>query len=173
LPEPGLGLKRTLPLFWGTRAWPDDDRPDPDNLVTLRDHLAFETRRALELRWRELLAERVVLGELNDLFGESMVHHDLADLLDKVEAKILELYEALCRRGERFPLPERDEPRIASLREWVRWGDIGSAEDGDVVRAAASWVPPHISDRLAAMEERLATELRAGTNGVDFLRHPE
>src|SRR6185312_2497174 len=108
LPEPGHGLERTLPLMWGTKAYPDDDDSKPEDMASLRDLLAF----------------RVVLAEVGDLFGEPMVHHMLATPLNLIEAKVLELYEALCRRGERLPLPERDEQRIALYRGWVRWDDL-------------------------------------------------
>ena len=109
--------------MWGTKAHPDDDSK-PDDLESLRDQRAFELRRTVELRWRDVLAFRAVLAEIADLFGEPMVHNMLATPLDLIEAKVLELYQELCRRGERFPLPERDEERISLYRGWVRWEDL-------------------------------------------------
>ncbi|HXU24353.1 MAG TPA: hypothetical protein VN697_10020, partial [Tepidiformaceae bacterium] len=127
---------------------------------TLRDHLAFELRRTLDLRWRDLLALRAVLAELGDLFGEPMVHHMLATPLDLIEAKVLELYEALCRRGERLPLPERDEQRIALYRGWVRWDDLRAPELPAQPPATQRWMTTQIQDQLDALEARLVDELR-------------
>ncbi len=163
LPEPGHGLTRTLPLVWGTRAYPDDDEREPADLGTLRDHLAFALRRTVALRWRDCLALRVVLGELSDLLGEPMVHHELADILDQIEAKVLELYEGLCRRGERFPLPARDEERIAIYRAWVRWEDLKEPAVPGESAEPSRWMPPGIQEQLEALEARLAEELRGGS----------
>ena len=159
LPEPGHGLERTLPLMWGTKAYPDDG-PKPEDLASLRDHLAFELRRTVELRWRDLLALRAVLAELGDLFGEPMVHHMLATPLDLIEAKVLELYEALCRRGERFPLPDRDEVRIALYHDWVRWDDMRAPESPSQPAVTQRWMTPQVQEQLDALEARLADELR-------------
>src|SRR6185437_4447774 len=52
LSEPGHGLERTLPLMWGTKAYPDGDDPRPEDMASLRDRLAFELRRTVEMRWR-------------------------------------------------------------------------------------------------------------------------
>ena len=81
--------------------------------------LTFEVRRSVDPRWRDLLA-RAVLGEVGDLLGEPTVHHELATALERIEAKILELYGELCRRGE---LPaagagrraHRSLPRVGAL----------------------------------------------------------
>jgi len=159
LPEPDYGLERTLPLMWGTKAYPDNDEPRPGDLASLRDQLAFELRRTVELRWRDVLALRAVLAEIADLFGEPMVHHVLASPLELIEAKVLELYEGLCRRGERFPLPGRDEERIALFRGWVRWEDMRSSEAPGQPSTMQPWMAPQMQEQLDALEARLANEL--------------
>ena len=163
LPEPDYGLERTLPLMWGTKAYPDDDTR-PDDLESLRDQLAFEVRRSVELRWRDLLSHRAILAEIGDLFGEPMVHHMLATPLELIEAKALELYEELCRRGERFPLPGRDEERIAVYRAWVRWDDMRAPESRSQPPTTQRWMTPQMQEQLDALEARLADELR-GSDG--------
>jgi hypothetical protein len=171
LPQPGLGLTRTLPLVWGRRAFPDEDDVEPADLASLRDRLAFDARRAHELRWRDYLAEQAVLAELAEVMGEeSMVHHEIAATLDAIEAKLLELYEALCQRGERFPLPERDEQRVAYYREGVRWDDLRDGPIATTPGARQQWVPPHMVEQLDALEARLADELRTPRKTtVDFV----
>ena len=159
LPDPDHGLERTLPLMWGTKAYPDNDA-GPNNLESLRDQLAFELRRTVELRWRDVLALRAVLAEIGELFGEPMVHHALAAPLELIEAKVLELYEGLCRRGERFPLPGRDEERIALFRGWVRWEDMRAPETAGQPSTTQPWMPPQMQEQLDALEARLADELR-------------
>jgi hypothetical protein len=120
-------------------------------------------RRAVELRWREHLAYLAGLDEVWALFGEPLIHADLADLLQKIERAILDLYEGLCRRGERFPLPERDEKSIDVVRSWIRWDDLRdpgiAGPDGG---SAQSWIPPHMQKELDELEARLAEEVRAG-----------
>jgi len=165
LPEPDHGLERTLPLMWGTKAYPDNDDTKPEDLETLRDQLAFELRRTVELRWRDLLAHRAILAEIGDLFGEPMVHIMLATPLDLIEAKVLELYEELCRRGERFPLPGRDEERIALYRDWVRWDDMRAPETPGQPSTTQRWMTPQMQEQMDALEGRLAAELRGGNAG--------
>jgi len=162
LPEPDHGLERTLPLMWGTKAYPEN-ATRPGDLASLRDQLAFELRRTVELRCRDVLALRAVLAEIADLFGEPMVHHQLAAPLDLIEAKVLELYEGLCRRGESFPLPARDEERIALFRGWVRWDDMQAPEAPGQPGTAQQWMTPQMQEQLDALEARLAEEL----HGVD------
>jgi len=162
LPEPVYGLERTLPLMWGTKAYPDDDDTRPGDLASLRDQLAFELRRTVELRCRDVLALRAVLAEIADLFGEPMVHHQLAAPLELIEAKVLELYEGLCRRGERFPLPARDEERIALYRGWVRWEDMRAPDAPGLPSANQQWIAPQMQEQLVALEARLPEELHGG-----------
>ena len=167
LPEPDHGLERTLPLMWGTKAYPDDDDSKPENLESLRDQLAFELRRTLDLRWRDVLAQRAILAEIGDLFGEPMVHHMLATPLGLIEAKVLELYEELCRRGERFPLPGPDEERIALYREWVRWDDLKAPESPGQPFATQHWMTPQMQEQIDALEARLADELHGSEAEVE------
>jgi len=88
-----------------------------------------------------------------------MVHHMLATPLDLIEAKVLELYEELCRRGERFPSPERDEERIALYREWIRWDDMKGPESPGQPGTPQPWMTPQMQKRVDALEARLAEEL--------------
>ena len=163
LPQPGHGLARTLPSIWGAKAYPEEEEVEPADLEGLREHLAFALRRTVELRWRELLALRVVLGELSDIFGEAMVHHEPAGILDQIEATVLALYEGLCRRGERFPLPARDEERITGFRSWMRWEDLKEPAAFGQSSDAVRWLPPGMQEQLEALEARLAEELRGGS----------
>jgi len=158
LPEPDYGLERTLPLMWGTKAYPDGETR-PNDRPSLRDQLAFELRRTVELRWRDVLALRAVLAEIADLFGEPMVHHQLATPLELIEAKVLELYEGLCRRGERFPLPGRDAERISLFRGWVRWDDMRAPDAPGQAPATQHWLTPQMQEQLGWLETRLANEL--------------
>ena len=89
-----------------------------------------------------------------------MVHNMLATPLDLIEAKVLELYEELCLRGERFPLPGRDEERVALYRDWVRWDDLKAGESAGQPPATQHWMPPQMQEQLDALEARLAEELR-------------
>ena len=170
LAEPGHGLERTLPRLWGVEMFPEATK-SPTDLVTLRERLAFELKRSVELRWRDCLAQHVVLDELSAVFGENMVHRQVAEALEAIDAKVLELYEELCRRGERFPLPGRDEERIAVYRTWVRWDDLRGPGEPNAKATGASWVSPHIQQTVSPhiqqtldeLEARLARELRSGS----------
>ena len=69
----------------------------------------------------------------------------------------------LCRRGERFPLPARDEERIAIYRAWVRWEDLKEPAAFGQSSDAVRWLPPGMQEQLEALEARLAEELRGGS----------
>ena len=118
LPTPGQGLTRTLPIFWGARAYPDDET-EPVDVGSLRDALATGLRRSVELRWRDCVAHRTVLAEMAEAMGQPVTHIKLEDVLSLVEAKVLELYEGLARRGERFPLPTDGGRQLEILHDWV------------------------------------------------------
>ncbi|MEP7216065.1 MAG: hypothetical protein ABI782_07405, partial [Anaerolineaceae bacterium] len=78
LPAPKLGLERDLPLLWGMKAFPDDQHETPTTWPAVRDHLAFEMQRGLQMRWQDLAARRVVLDELSEAMGGlDMTHPDL------------------------------------------------------------------------------------------------
>ena len=88
------------------------------------------------------------------------MHHMLATPLELIEAKVLEMYEALCRRGERFPLPGRDEERIAVYRAWVRWDDLKPPPTAGQPPATQGWMTPGMQEQIDALEARPADDLR-------------
>ena len=89
-----------------------------------------------------------------------MVHNMLATPLDLIGAKILEMYEELRRRRERFPLPGRDEERIVVYRAWVRWDDLKPPPTAGQPPATQGWMTPEMQEQIDALEARLAAELR-------------
>lgn len=163
LPAPKLGLERDLPLLWGTKAFPDDQHETPTTWPAVRDHLAFELRRGLQMRWQDLAARRVVLDELSEAMGGvNMTHPQVAAALAALHKKVLELYEVLVRVGGPFDLGGADEERITSARAWVKWDDIREAPPNAANASnGRGWMRPEDLAELEALEARLAAELRA------------
>ncbi|MEO6044371.1 MAG: hypothetical protein ABIQ47_10675 [Tepidiformaceae bacterium] len=166
LPAPRLGLERDLPLLWGTTAFPDDQHETPTTWPAVRDHLAFELRRGLQMRWQDLAARRVVLDELSEAMGGvNMTHPQVAGALDALHRKVLELYEALVDVGGPFELGGADEERIANARTWVNWDDIREAPPNTAnANNGRGWMRPEELAELEALEARLATELRTDSD---------
>jgi len=80
---------------------------------------------------------------------------------------VLGLYEELCRRGERFPLPGRDEERIALYRDWVRWDDMRAPETPGQPSTTQRWMTPQMQAQLDELEARLADELHGSEAEVE------
>lgn len=154
---PGWGLERFTPLVWGVKAFPDDEEAEPSDVASLRGRLVFEGRRALELRWHDYLTQSAVLEELADVVGEDVTHPELAKLREAFGEALLRMHEEFRRLGEDFERPEPDRERIARYRGWVRWDDLKPSSE------RASYVPPHIQQKVDELEARLVAELRGGS----------
>ncbi len=159
LPEPGRWLKRDLPLLFGTRVFEDDE----DELVdwpAQRQQFIHGLRQAIELRWNDLTARRLVIAEVEALMGEPMLHRQTQETIDAIGLKLLKMYEAL-QAFERFALPDPDAERIADMRGWVRWDDLKLTGPTAAPNNGRPWMPPAELAELEALEARLAAELRA------------
>lgn len=109
-------------------------------------------REAVEVRWQELAATEIVLGEMAEAFGADCCHQRLRAALDAVRRKLIELYEGIVPFAGSFSLAEPEERFVNGTRGHVDWNALKSPEQG-----AANARPP---DRRAwlSQNERAALE---------------
>jgi hypothetical protein len=122
--QPPWNTNRQVPIAWGTLLHPD--RPVPRSWDDHREMSKRELRTSLELRWRDLAVIDEVLSELERVFGEPLLHHDVAERLDWFR-------ESLQRLSSEYGGPiERGAPdleRVQVLREAFGLDELGEDDD--------------------------------------------
>ncbi|MCK9519799.1 MAG: hypothetical protein M0R74_12365, partial [Dehalococcoidia bacterium] len=159
LPAPRHGFVRDMPLAWGQKA--GEDKPVPSTWPEARERLLDDCRGNVSIRWQELAAMEIALGELADALGEEMTHLDLREGLDRCQAKVLELHAALTNLGERFKLPEPDERHLAVAREYVSIDSLSDEREKQTAgREPRDWLPEQQRDELERLEAEWAAAVR-------------
>lgn len=144
--QPGRPPKEQRSDDRARRGEDSDETTAQSDWASVRNGLAFDLGRAVDLRWRAHLLSEAARDTPETTDAEAAAHSVVRELMPKIANAILELHELLCRRAERFPLPEREEVRQEIHGEWMRWDDI--------VQEPAPGVMP-VSDE---MRERLTRE---------------
>jgi len=121
LRQPRYGLARDLPAMSRSPALPADDATPPADWSEAREWLTASLRRAVELRFREYQAMRLVLQEMAQLLGEDLSHVEVRRPLDAIGAKIFDMYAGLQELTGRWELPDVDSATLAAFREYVDW----------------------------------------------------
>src|SRR5207244_5048786 len=110
--------------------------------------MVADAREGVELRWRPACAFEVALGELSAAFGEPVMHHLVAELLNVYRAKVLDLHQALVAISEPFPLPGPNDDDLAKARDWAKLSELEPKETGPLP-------PGWLAEREQAELERL------------------
>jgi hypothetical protein len=160
LPPPRRGFKRELPLVYGQRAAEEDD-PLPADWHKAREQLIDDLRQAVQLRWGEYVAWRLVQEELRRELGEEMVHAEPRELMGVIGQKVTELKDAVEHLAGPIELPHPSEEHLATARSFVNWAALKPPPPPPGQTNGRPWMPPAELAELEALEARLAAELRA------------
>ena len=155
LPSPGRGFVRDLPMTWGEKCGEDD--PLPENWEAAVETLTRQMRRAVDLRWRGVLAfqEAIVLG--GEAFGHDVVITRVREAVAALRAKVLDLHQAM-QPFVTFDLPELTPEEHQQASEYFDLAVLGSSTGTQGPRERM-W-PARLAE-VEAEEAILATDLRA------------
>jgi hypothetical protein len=150
MPTPRRGFCRDIPRLCGVIVI--EEPSPPDNWEDAVRSLATSVRQELEVRWQELAATEVTLGQLAEAFGADCCHPSLRDVLDALRKKVVDLYQAVLPFTVPFALPEPAERYLENARGRVDWDALKLAADADAVLLSV--------DKRAWLrqEERIALE---------------
>jgi hypothetical protein len=150
MPTPRRGFRRDVPRLLGVAI--REEEPPPEDWKSAVTCLAASVREAVEVRWQELAATEIALGELAQAFGADCCHPSLRDTLDAVRKKVIDLYQAALPFTAPFALPEPAERYLENARGRVDWDALKLAADADAVLLSV--------DKRAWLrqEERIALE---------------
>jgi hypothetical protein len=157
------GFNRALPMVYGKRASEEDD-PLPGNWQEARERLLGDLQEAVQVRWGEYVAARLVQEELRSELGEEMVHLEVRELLDVVGQKVSELKEAVELLAGPIELPHPTEEHLATARSYADWAALKPPPPPPGQNNGRLWMPAAELAELEALEARLAEELRAKRN---------
>ena len=151
MPTPTRGFRRDVPRLLGVAI--GEEEPPPEDWKSAVTCLAASVREAVEVRWQELAATEIALGELSQAFGADCCHPSLRDTLDAVRKKVIDLYQAALSFTAPFALPEPAERYLENARGRVDWDALKSPEQaaaGVTPQDRRAWLG---KDARAALEE--------------------
>ena len=102
LPAPGRGFVGNLPMTWGRKVGEDD--PIPESWEQAVETLTAQMRKAVETRWRGVLAFEEAFALCSAAFGHDIVHARMRVAVVALRAKVLDLHQAMQPFGA-FVLP--------------------------------------------------------------------
>lgn len=153
-----------MPLLLGTLV--HEEPAPPEHWKAALRLLSASVREAVELRWKELAATEIVLGEMAEAFGADCCHQRLRAALDAVRGKLIDLYEAVIPFAGSFSLPEPDDRLVNSTRGHVDWDALKSPEQAGAnatTQDRRAWLSQNERAVLEEIEARWKDEAQSLT----------
>jgi hypothetical protein len=126
--------------------------------------LSDSAREAVEVRWQDLAATEIALGELAEAFGADCCHPKLREALDAVREKLLDQYRSVLLFTDPFRLPEPADRYLESARSRIEWESFRSKEDQTTSlqqQAQRAWLSQGQRAALEEIEARWKDEARS------------
>lgn len=151
LPAP-WNTNRQVPIGWGQLI--DPDRPAATSWEEFREMSWRDAKQSLEVRWQDLAMFKEVLNEVEQVFGEPLVHHGVGEKLGWYEDALKRLSGEF--EGELDPaLP--DPEKVAGLRELFGLDELGDEHD------PRAGMHETLRDSLAEFEQQQKETLQGGS----------
>ncbi len=161
MPPPGRGFHRDIPRLLGVALHEED--PPPENWEGAIRSLSDSVREAVEVRWQDLAATEIALGELAEAFGADCCNPKLREVLDAVRRKLLDHYASVLLFTGPFRLPEPAERFLEIARSRVDWDAFKSKEDQATShqQSQRAWLSQEQRAALEEIEARWKDEARS------------